>query len=103
MTRAQSGESASTAAPEAAAAPAAEAAAATVTPFTRIGEFAAGIKAVVPMLIGAIPFGLIYGVLAIKAGIPPLLAIAIASVVLDRKSTRLNSSHERLSRMPSSA
>ena len=50
-------------------------------PFTRTGEFAAGIKAVVPMLIGAIPFGLIYGVLASKAGIPPLLAIAIASIV----------------------
>ena len=33
------------------------------------------------MLIGAIPFGLIYGVLAIQAGIAPLLAIAIASVV----------------------
>ena len=33
------------------------------------------------MLVGAIPFGLIYGVLAVKAGIPPLLAIAIASIV----------------------
>lgn len=33
------------------------------------------------MLIGAIPFGLIYGVLAVKAGIPPVLAIAVASIV----------------------
>lgn len=37
--------------------------------------------AVTPMLLGAIPFGLIYGALAIKAGIPPLLAIAISSIV----------------------
>ncbi len=33
------------------------------------------------MLAGAIPFGLIYGVLAVKAGMSPLLAIAIASIV----------------------
>lgn len=33
------------------------------------------------MLAGAIPFGLIYGVLAIQAGIPPWLAIAISSIV----------------------
>lgn len=33
------------------------------------------------MLAGAIPFGLIYGVLAVKAGISPLLAIAISSIV----------------------
>ena len=33
------------------------------------------------MLAGAIPFGLIYGVLAVQAGIAPLLAIAISSIV----------------------
>jgi 4-azaleucine resistance transporter AzlC len=33
------------------------------------------------MLLGAIPFGLIYGALAVQAGIPPLLAIAISSIV----------------------
>ena len=37
------------------------------TAFTRSSEFTAGLGAVLPMLIGAIPFGLIYGVLAIKA------------------------------------
>ena len=35
-----------------------------------------------------------------QPGMPPPYLVA---VVLDRKSTRLNSSHERLSRMPSSA
>lgn len=48
---------------------------------TRRSEFFAGLAAVAPLLAGAIPFGLIYGVLAVKAGIPPLLAIAIASIV----------------------
>jgi 4-azaleucine resistance transporter AzlC len=42
---------------------------------------AAGLVAVTPMLLGAIPFGLIYGALAVQAGIPPVLAIAISSIV----------------------
>ena len=33
------------------------------------------------MLAGAVPFGLIYGVLAVKAGIPPVLAIAVSFVI----------------------
>jgi 4-azaleucine resistance transporter AzlC len=44
-------------------------------------EFGAGLVTVTPMLLGAIPFGLIYGALAVQAGIPPLLAIAISSIV----------------------
>lgn len=44
-------------------------------------EFGAGLVTVTPMLLGAVPFGLIYGALAVKAGIPPLLAIAISSIV----------------------
>ncbi|HEX4326905.1 MAG TPA: AzlC family ABC transporter permease, partial [Burkholderiales bacterium] len=44
-------------------------------------EFAAGLIAVMPLLLGAAPFGLIYGALAVKAGIAPLLAIAISCIV----------------------
>jgi len=44
-------------------------------------EFGAGLVTVTPMLFGAVPFGLIYGALAVKAGIAPLLAIAISSIV----------------------
>jgi 4-azaleucine resistance transporter AzlC len=44
-------------------------------------EFAAGLAAISPLLLGAVPFGLIYGALAVAAGIPPLLAIAISSIV----------------------
>jgi len=44
-------------------------------------EFASGLVTVTPMLLGAVPFGLIYGALAVQAGISPLLAIAISSIV----------------------
>jgi len=44
-------------------------------------EFLAGIKAEIPITLGVLPFGLIYGVLAIAAGLPPLLAIASSSIV----------------------
>ncbi len=37
-------------------------------------EFLAGVKAELPIVFGVIPFGIIYGVLAIGAGLPPLLA-----------------------------
>jgi 4-azaleucine resistance transporter AzlC len=41
-----------------------------------------GVKAELPILLGVIPFGLIYGVLAIKdAHLPPDVAIAMSSIV----------------------
>lgn len=44
-------------------------------------EFYAGVRAEVPLLVGAIPFGLIYGFLAREAGVPPAAAVAMSSVV----------------------
>src|SRR5712691_8843189 len=44
-------------------------------------EFAAGIRAELPILLGVLPFGLIYGALALQAGIPPR---AGAGDVIDR-------------------
>jgi len=44
-------------------------------------EFTSGIKAELPILVGVIPFGLIYGVLAIGAGIPPLAAQAMSAII----------------------
>ena len=41
----------------------------------------AGARAEIPILFGAAPFGLIYGVLARGAGLPPLPAMAMSSVV----------------------
>ena len=45
-------------------------------------EFAAGAKAEIPVLFGVLPFGLIYGALALQAGIPPMAALAMSSIVL---------------------
>src|SRR2546425_666845 len=44
-------------------------------------EVAAGIRAELPILLGVLPFGLIYGALALQAGIPPAPALAMSSIV----------------------
>jgi len=44
-------------------------------------EFIFGVRAELPILIGVVPFGMIYGVLAIGAGIPPLAAQAMSAIV----------------------
>lgn len=44
-------------------------------------EFLAGVRAELPIVVGVIPFGVIYGVLAVNAGIPPIVAIAMSSIV----------------------
>jgi len=48
---------------------------------SRRAEFFAGIRAELPILLGVSPFGLIYGVLALSAGLPAPLAFAMSSVV----------------------
>jgi predicted branched-subunit amino acid permease len=47
----------------------------------RYSEFIAGVKAELPLLIGVVPFGLIYGVLALDAGIPPMQAQAMSAMI----------------------
>ena len=44
-------------------------------------EFAAGVRAELPILVGVVPFGLIYGALAAGAGLPNTLAVGMSSVV----------------------
>lgn len=44
-------------------------------------EFLAGVRFQLPILLGVIPFGVIYGVLGIGAGLSPELAQAMSSVV----------------------
>ena len=53
----------------------------TQAPLTSYVEFLAGIKAELPILVGVIPFGLIYGVVAVAAGVPPLAAQAMSAIV----------------------
>ena len=48
---------------------------------SRRSEFMSGVQAELPILLGVSPFGLIYGVLAVGAGLPPALAFAMSSVV----------------------
>lgn len=51
------------------------------SPLSSQQEFLAGLKAEMPIALGVIPFGLIYGVLALAAGLPPLLALGMSSIV----------------------
>jgi len=44
-------------------------------------ELISGIKAEIPITLGVLPFGLIYGVLAVSAGLPPVMAIASSSII----------------------
>lgn len=44
-------------------------------------EFVAGVKAEAPLILGAIPFGMIYGVLALGAGLPLSVAQAMSLIV----------------------
>ena len=44
-------------------------------------EFWAGVKGVAPILLGVFPFGLIYGILAISAGLPAMMAQAMSLIV----------------------
>jgi len=48
---------------------------------TRLSAFLAGVRAELPILLGVAPFGMIYGVLALEAGLPPLQAQAVSAVV----------------------
>lgn len=45
-------------------------------------EFLAGVNAELPLILGVVPFGLIYGVLARDAGIPPGAAVAMSAIIL---------------------
>lgn len=48
---------------------------------SRRQEFLAGLRGVAPILIGVMPFGLIYGVLAISAGLPTTMAQGMSLIV----------------------
>ena len=44
-------------------------------------EFAAGVRDELPIVIGGIPFGLIFGAVAVASGLPNTLAIAMSLIV----------------------
>ena len=44
-------------------------------------EFLSGVKAELPLMIGVIPFGMIYGILAIAAGLPAVVAQSMSFII----------------------
>ncbi|MEW5868894.1 MAG: AzlC family ABC transporter permease [Chloroflexota bacterium] len=48
---------------------------------SRRAEFVSGMQAELPILVGVAPFGMIYGALAMQAGIPKVAAQAMSAVV----------------------
>ncbi|MEZ4639828.1 MAG: AzlC family ABC transporter permease [Caldilineaceae bacterium] len=44
-------------------------------------QFWAGVRAESPLLIGVVPFGLIYGITAVAAGMPPVMAQAVSAII----------------------
>jgi 4-azaleucine resistance transporter AzlC len=44
-------------------------------------EFLAGLRATIPLVVGAIPFGVIFGAVATAGGLPPALALAMSLCV----------------------
>jgi 4-azaleucine resistance transporter AzlC len=48
---------------------------------TRNSEFFYGVRSELPLLLGVIPFGLLYGFMALQAGLPVLMAQGMSSIV----------------------
>ena len=48
---------------------------------SRRSQFLAGVRGILPILTGAVPFGMVYGVAAIQAGIPAGLAQAMSAII----------------------
>jgi 4-azaleucine resistance transporter AzlC len=48
---------------------------------TRSGAFWAGVRAEIPLLVGVFPFGMIYGTLALSAGLSPAAAQSMSWIV----------------------
>jgi len=48
---------------------------------TPLSEFVLGVRDELPLLVGTVPFGMIYGALAIGAGLPPLAAQGMSLIV----------------------
>jgi 4-azaleucine resistance transporter AzlC len=48
---------------------------------SRSAGFWLGVRALLPMHVGVMPFGVIYGIVALQSGIPPLAAVLMSSIV----------------------
>lgn len=50
-------------------------------PLTKRKAFTNGVRAELPIVVGVVPFGMIYGVLAVAAGLPASIAQAMSAIV----------------------
>ncbi len=48
---------------------------------SRRSEFLSGVRAQLPILLGTAPFGMIYGIAAVEAGLPPAVALGMSAIV----------------------
>ena len=48
---------------------------------TRRKEFTGGLRNILPLLLGSIPFAIIYGALAVTSGLSPAAAAAMSALV----------------------
>lgn len=53
---------------------------------TNRAEFFAGMRAELPLMLGVVPFGFIYGALAVQLGVPASIAQAMSSVIFGGSS-----------------
>jgi 4-azaleucine resistance transporter AzlC len=51
------------------------------TSFTRRGEFWSGVKDTLPMIVGGIPFGIIFGAVAVTSGLSPAATLGMSLLV----------------------
>src|SRR3972149_492131 len=49
--------------------------------FSARAEFIAGLRDELPIVVGVVPFGMIYGALAVGAGMPPAVAQAASAII----------------------
>lgn len=48
---------------------------------TKLSDALAGVRDIVPLVVGTTPFAIIFGTLAVAAGLPPLAAVAMSIIV----------------------
>ncbi|MFN4148058.1 MAG: AzlD domain-containing protein [Rhodocyclaceae bacterium] len=70
---------------------------------TRSSAFLLGVRALAPMLLGVAPFGILYGVVALQSGIPPLAAFLMSSIVFSASTSPCRSPSSASSFVPIAA
>ena len=62
---------------------------------SRLRELLTGCRDELPILLGVVPFGMIYGILALDAGLSPVAAQSMSSVVFAGSAQLVTAQHRR--------